>query len=153
MVGNGEEAGKRMRAFILVSLVPKCTKNSIRIEYYENGGNAVCKLEWSGPLLSRQTVPTAQLFTAAGVIPITKEFVIYPNPTSTQSITVALNKPLQQGDKIVIYNMLGQLVKSKSISISSPGTKFTLPLNIANGVYLLQLVSHDKIYSAKFIVL
>lgn len=133
--------------------LPKCTKNSIRIEYYENGGDAVCKLEWSGPLLSRQTVPTAQLFTTTDVTPITKEFVIYPNPTSTQSITVALNKPLQQGAKILVYNMLGQLVKSNTISVAAGDTKFTLPLNIASGVYLLQLISDDKIYTAKFIIL
>ncbi len=41
----------------------KCTKDSIRIEYYENGGDAVCKLEWSGPTFARQVIPTSQLYT------------------------------------------------------------------------------------------
>lgn len=134
-------------------ILPKCTRNSIRIEYYENGGDAVCKLEWSGPLLNRQPVPTSQLFTAPEIIPNNKEFIIYPNPTSTQSITVSLNKLLHQGDKILIYNMLGQLIKKNSISVALPGTKLIVPLNIPSAVYLLQLVTADKIYTAKFIVL
>ena len=30
----------------------------IRVEYFENGGGAVCRLEWSAPGLDRQVVPT-----------------------------------------------------------------------------------------------
>ena len=133
--------------------LPKCTKVSIRIEYYENGGDAVCKLQWSGPLLAKQPIPTSQLFTEPDVILINKDFLIYPNPTNTQSITLAVNNPLQQGDKVLVYNMLGQLIKSNIISQSSPGRKFTMPLNIANGVYIIKLMSGNKIYAAKFIVL
>ncbi len=34
----------------------------IRVEYYENGGGAVCKLEWSSPSTARETIPTSQLY-------------------------------------------------------------------------------------------
>lgn len=34
----------------------------IRVEYYENGGGAVCKLEWSSPSTLRQYIPTSQLY-------------------------------------------------------------------------------------------
>ncbi len=133
--------------------LPVCTKNSIRIEYYENGGGAVCKLEWSGPLLARQVVPAAQLFTEPDAVENNgKELVVYPNPTGIQSITVAVNNPLQQGDRLLVYNMLGQLIKSNIISPASVGRKFIMPLNIAAGVYILKLLSSNKIYAAKFIV-
>ena len=35
----------------------------IKLEYYENTGNANAKLRWSGPGVSKQIIPNAQLFT------------------------------------------------------------------------------------------
>ncbi len=37
-------------------------KHDIRLEYYENGGAAACKLEWSGPGVTRAIIPTARLY-------------------------------------------------------------------------------------------
>ena len=36
---------------------------NIRVEYYENNGPALARLEWSSPTTARQVVPTSQLFT------------------------------------------------------------------------------------------
>ncbi len=39
-------------------------KYSIRLEYFENGGDALAKLEWSSDLQTRQVVPATQLYPA-----------------------------------------------------------------------------------------
>lgn len=40
-------------------------KYDIRLEYYENGGGAAIRLEWSSPSQTRQVVPARQLYPAA----------------------------------------------------------------------------------------
>lgn len=37
-------------------------KHDIRLEYYENAGAAACKLEWSGPGVSRAIIPASRLY-------------------------------------------------------------------------------------------
>src|SRR6185312_117531 len=44
--------------------LPKCTKNFIKLEYYENKYNAVCILKWSGPGIVKQVIPAIQLYPA-----------------------------------------------------------------------------------------
>jgi len=34
----------------------------IRLEWYENGGGAICQLSWEGPMMSRQTIPSGYLW-------------------------------------------------------------------------------------------
>lgn len=36
----------------------------IKMEYFENGGDAVAQLRWSGPALTKQVIPTANLYSA-----------------------------------------------------------------------------------------
>lgn len=40
---------------------------SVVMEYYENGGGAVAQLSWSSPSLSKQIIPTTQLFLHPGL--------------------------------------------------------------------------------------
>jgi hypothetical protein len=41
----------------------------LKLEYYEASGGASLKLEWSGPGVARQVIPTARLFPAAVPVP------------------------------------------------------------------------------------
>ena len=59
-----------------------CTSYAIRIEYYENGGDAVCRLEWAAPFTQRQVIPTAQLYIKQDSVVISQQFAIYPNPAN-----------------------------------------------------------------------
>ena len=129
-----------------------CAKNSIRIEYYENGGDAVCKLEWSGPLFSRQAIPTAQLFTDHGPLPDNKEFLVYPNPNYSHQVTVAVNSGFQKGDEIRIYNMLGQLVNSTTVTEDYPGQTIKLPIILSAGMYVVRARTQIKKYWTKLLV-
>ena len=83
-----------------------CTDYQVKIEYYENGGDAVCKFEWSGPLTDRQVVPAQQLNTKEEAT--TKElFAVYPNPAN-DFITIVSKDNFKQGDEVLIYDMLGK---------------------------------------------
>ncbi|KAA9038414.1 T9SS type A sorting domain-containing protein [Ginsengibacter hankyongi] len=44
--------------------LPGCTKNVIKLEYYENQYDAVCILKWSGPGIAKQVIPAIQLYPA-----------------------------------------------------------------------------------------
>jgi hypothetical protein len=54
-------------------------KYDIRIEYYENGGGAVAKLEWQSARQTREIVPASQLY------PVTAPTIPTPIPTPTPS--------------------------------------------------------------------
>ncbi len=128
-----------------------CKKYAIKIEYYENGGDAVCKLEWSGPVISRKSIPTAQLSTQPDFI-ITKEFTVFPNP-ATESITVSSNTPFAIGETIGMYNMLGQLIKQVNISGATQGSNVTIPVKeMAAGVYVLRLFREGKKHALKVLI-
>jgi parallel beta-helix repeat protein len=51
-----------------------------KLEYYEDYGGATLKLEWSGPGVARQVIPTANLFSSAQVTPPTGQ-TFYVSPT------------------------------------------------------------------------
>jgi len=125
--------------------------NAIRLEYYENGGDALCKLEWSSPAISRQVIPAIQLFTQPDTLTPDKNFVIYPNPNNVHIVTVSTGTNFQQGAHILIYDMLGQILIKNSIS--SPGTQATFPINLSRGVYIVKLFTGNKTYTAKLMVL
>jgi PA14 domain/Secretion system C-terminal sorting domain len=132
----------------------QCTKSALKLEYYENGGYAVCKLEWSSPAIARQAIPVAQLFTKPDTLTINKNFVIYPNPNNIHSLTISTGGSLQQGAHILIYDMLGQMLMKNSISTrgSQSGT-ITIPLDLARGLYIIKLFTGNKTYTAKLMVL
>ena len=65
-------------------------KVDIKMEYYENGGGALAKLDWSSPSQVRQTIPSTNLFPPNfNEAPIA---IISANPTSGSSpLTVSLD--------------------------------------------------------------
>jgi hypothetical protein len=66
-------------------------KYDVKLEYYENTGNANAKLRWSGPGVAKQIIPTSQLFTTT-----TDPVVVKPvaptglMATATSSTSIAL---------------------------------------------------------------
>ena len=146
----------------------KCTKNTIKLEYYENHNNAVCILKWSGPGIGKQVIPSSQLFMPStqavalktesfartGTEISNKDFIIYPNPNGTHSLTISTNANLQKGGHFTIYDMLGQTIVTKTISDADKHHGvFTIPITLSSGIYLIKLSTDNKTYSSKFIVL
>lgn len=71
-----------------------------KLEYYENYGGATLKLEWSGPGMPRQVIPTANLFASAPITPTGQTFYVAPtgsdaNPGSFALPWATINKAAQ----------------------------------------------------------
>ena len=47
----------------------------IQLEFYENGGSAVCELSWSTPMMPRETIPSQYLWVGGD-----RPYSRYPNP-------------------------------------------------------------------------
>jgi hypothetical protein len=126
-----------------------CTDYPVKIEYYENGGDAVCKFEWSGPVTDRQLVPALQLNTKQEVT--TKApFAIYPNPANNL-ITIVSKDNFKQGDQILIYDMLGKKL-NKTIISAAGSNKIDVPLAVfMSGVYVVTIVSNGVRHSLQFV--
>lgn len=60
------------------------TLYQIRMDYYENGGGAVAKLEWSSPSQAREVVPQGRLYTAAPSPPAAPTGLTLAAPSSNQ---------------------------------------------------------------------
>jgi PA14 domain/Secretion system C-terminal sorting domain len=126
-----------------------CTAYPIRIEYYENGGDAVCKLEWSGPVTDRQVVPSSQLFIQKDSVMMKGLFSVYPNPAN-DFITVQSKDNFKQGDAVLLYDMLGKKIGETIIAAGTNKIKlYVAPL--AAGVYALRIISGGEKSSLKFI--
>lgn len=59
------------------------TKYAVRIEYFENGGDAVCQLSWEGPNVSKQVVPQNRLYNSGCGPTNTPTFTNTPTRTFT----------------------------------------------------------------------
>jgi PKD repeat protein len=77
---------------------------------------------------------------------------VYPNPVLQQA-SVQLKMKKQSSISISIYNQIGQLIQSKTITAQSGSSIITLSTNkLTHGVYSLQIVSDDGAYfNQKFI--
>lgn len=82
-------------------------KYNVQIDYYENGGGAVCHFEWSSPSTSRDFVPTSQLFPGNKAPSVTW---LSPSPgfsvTGPASITLAASASDSDGfiGSVAFYN-------------------------------------------------
>jgi parallel beta-helix repeat protein len=83
----------------------------LKLEYYENYGGALLKLEWSGPGVTRRVIPTANLFSSAQVIS-GQTFYVAPNgndanPGSEAKPWATINKAAQTllpGQTVLVRN-------------------------------------------------
>ena len=141
-----DQGSKEYQATINLSA---CTDYPVKIEYYENGGDALCKFEWSGPLIDRQVVPASQLNTKEAVTPKAL-FAIYPNPAK-DFITIVSKENFKQGDEVLIYDMLGQKISKTTIGTTG-NNKIKIPLSVcASGVYVATIISNGVTKSIKFV--
>ena len=78
---------------------------NIQVDYYENGGGAVAKLEWSSPSTVRQFIPTSQLFAQPPTPPNKLPSVAWVSPapgsTTTGPGSMVLTASASDADGIV----------------------------------------------------
>jgi hypothetical protein len=80
--------------------------------------------------------------------------LVYPNPNGTHSLTISADVGFSSRAEITIYNSLGQIAMTRNLSPADVKNKaVTFPIDLPHGLYIIKLVTSDKIYSSKFIVL
>ena len=79
-------------------------KYSIKLEYFENAGGAVCRLLWSSSSRSKQIIPQARLYPVAGSQPSATNYTIRARGV--------------QGTEQMALQIGGQTVKSWTVSTS-----------------------------------
>jgi hypothetical protein len=72
------------------------------------------------------------------------EILIYPNPSSGQ-FNILQNSDNESESMIKIYNLLGQIVLTKTFSTTNGLNNFKLDItNCSKGIYILELTSTDQ---------
>lgn len=131
-------------------------KVPVKIEYYENTGGAVAKLEWSGPNQAREVIPQSQLFpkvSTSGIIndPQIPEMMsdmllsetleasdiaLFPNPAD-DVVKIQLNKLAYSTVRLQMINERGVVVHQESFSNKAEHQLSTKPYS--SGIYFLWL--------------
>ncbi|MEM6724631.1 MAG: T9SS type A sorting domain-containing protein, partial [Bacteroidota bacterium] len=79
-------------------------------------------------------------------------FAVFPNP-ATDQLTVSFDaKDVDNNAQIVIYNNVGQLVYQAETGVDPGLNVRTIPLNLSNGMYQLQVQSLEGVITRPFIV-
>ena len=111
-----------------------CTAYPIRIEYYENGGNASCKLEWSGPASDREVIPASRFYKSVYTFSGNGNWTVPTNwvnntipPDTLRNGSAIYITPAAGG--VCILNKVQNISAGASILISS-GASFKDPGNL-----------------------
>jgi hypothetical protein len=134
---------------------------ALRVEYYEQEGDAQVHLSWSSSSTPKQVVPSHVLYptdapTATEPIPTRQDLLlapIYPNPVVDHA-TVAVILPEPGATKIEVFDVLGRRVMVLTEAFAQAGTHtFTLSGAIlADGFYLCRLTTPTGTVSRSFLV-
>lgn len=120
-------------------------KYSIKMEFYENGGGAVAKLAWSGPNVSKQIIPTSQLYKFTGdVVPPGQPTSLRKNGTETSSsIPLAWTAPsgevpakyqLYRDNVLVTGNIAGNTYNDTGLAASRSYSYFVRAVDATGNV-------------------
>jgi hypothetical protein len=93
----------------------------LKLEYFEEGGGALCRLSWSSVRIPTAIVPQSQLYPespTAVLFPGTIPVRAYPNPV-TDFLRVELDSDRAAIAHFAICNSLGQLVRHQDVDFIS----------------------------------
>ena len=129
-------------------------KYDIKVEYYNQTGNADIKLEWQSDLQVRQVIPFSQLFlpdeVPSAIIDTranADRLTVYPNPVTT---TITLNSGSVEATQVSIFDIQGKLLMNSNAKFS--GTMSFDVSQLSKGVYFVTVTSDNGVKSThKFI--
>jgi predicted alpha-1,6-mannanase (GH76 family) len=136
-------------------------KYPIRLDYFENGGGARVKLEWSAAAQVREVVPTSQLYQALppAVVGINETpetantMAIYPNPgrhATTNELTIALTAPAKHVSLCMINNQ-GNIIMRGDHDVVDSKISVSIP-PVSSGLYLIRVQDTYHTYTRKYVV-
>ena len=128
-------------------------KYDIKLEYFENGGQAVCKLLWSSASQPKQIVPMDKLYPGNNAVARSAESVlkksvseaadaitIYPNPSHGQFIVQGIE---DAPDQLKLYDLYGKRISVTVQPLDTQRTHIAPPTLLPQGVYLLHIENPD----------
>lgn len=124
----------------------KDKKYALRLEYFENGGEAIVQLRWSGRLTPRGTIPRRQLFptlpTYSSAERFSFQYTIQPNPVANDLLRLRFEATHQERLALRIFDAAGRLVADyPNLSVTMPEQTFDWPITgLASGIYHLQVM-------------
>ena len=142
-------------------------KYAIKLEYFENGGKAVCKLLWSSPSQSKQVIPSANLFApnvnsarSLDQPPVklnrsdpeneTSGISLFPNPSTQGAFTV---RGLSENSQIRMYDIQGRAVPVTQQVVSEQQVQLLPDSALPSGLYVVQIRQpNGKLWQRKVVV-
>ncbi|MDX2285886.1 MAG: PQQ-dependent sugar dehydrogenase [Bacteroidia bacterium] len=123
----------------------------VRLEYFEQGGEAVCRLLWSSARTPRQVIPSTQLYPAdAGLPPVQLE--VFPSPVSGSALSIRLTAAQTAPAELRVYTIQGQLLHSERTVLREAETVIPLDLSgMGPGLYLVEMRSGELRLQAKVV--
>lgn len=99
------------------------TKYPVRIEYYENGGDATIELQWSSNHFDKQLIPTSQLSSdvITGIEPDVNQWWIYPTVVTENLILHRLGSGTSEWTIVGIHGQnikRGEIKRETTIDVS-----------------------------------
>lgn len=137
-------------------------KYDITLEYFENGGGAKAKLEWSSPLQGREVVPASQLYSSSSARSNVSETLsvsdengssIYPNPGKSgemHEVTLVLDRPSSHVS-LSMMNDQGQLILKGQYEVVDSKVSVPIP-SIAPGLYIFHVQDPAHRWAKKYLV-
>ncbi|WP_338792617.1 PA14 domain-containing protein [Bernardetia sp. MNP-M8] len=137
-------------------------KYSIKLEYFENTGDATAKLSWSSAIQPKQIIPQTALYPAFSPIAkvatrnVTKNsettITAYPNPAK-DILYVRVDKIEQNEVTIELLSSLSQTVKKTNYSTIKGNNTFEMNIQgLASGVYFLKIYNGKEVIVKKIII-
>ena len=146
----------------------------IKIEYYENTGESVTKLYWSGPGISKVIIPKAQLYpptagarwmdntltntgpvaAQAGISAVSFAAGLYPNPVkSGQSARLQISSSKAGTAVLSIMSSTGHSISSRTVGLAAGiNTVNVSTTGLAQGLYMVNVKGTGKPVTLKLAV-
>lgn len=125
----------------------------IQLDYFEDYGNALVRLEWTLPGLKRLPIPTSQLYDAnRSTLPgtnNTSSLKVWPNPASGQVYLILPDGKTASG-KARIYTVTGILVAS--VDMSDQNGMWIDTKAFQKGAYVAVVESNGQLFQARVII-
>jgi hypothetical protein len=129
---------------------------AIRLEYFEEGGGAVCELRWSSLRTPKAIIPKSQLYpnlpSSDTEARTTEHFQLLPQP-ALESATLWIKTQEDRRFNARLYHINGQEVWRGIFQHLPPVSQHNIPVSaLSAGLYVLQLQSRTGQQSLRLLV-
>ncbi|MCB9263609.1 MAG: PQQ-dependent sugar dehydrogenase [Lewinellaceae bacterium] len=128
----------------------------IKLEYFEDGGGAVCQLFWSSSRLPREIIPKRQLYpdipTIAGEEAESPQIRVFPQP-AREEVSLLIDSGEGAALNARLLSMDGRLAWKGLLSHSAPRSLHRIDIRgLEPGLYVLNIVGGKWKWSGKVVV-